>query len=257
MSDDERLPLDGKAALAALQAHTPARIALGRAGAGQRTQTHLTFQLDHARARDAVHDALPVGELAQTLAARGWPVLAARSSAETRTDYLRRPDLGRRLDSASAKALSAPHVPSDIAIILADGLSATAVTINAVPLLDELSPMLTEGWSLAPIVLVEQGRVAIGDDIAEHLSCRLVIMLIGERPGLSAADSLGCYVTWSPRVGTIDANRHCISNIRPGGLSASDAARQIHAVVANAFRHELTGVRLNAVLSAANRPLIT
>ncbi|MBY0611741.1 MAG: ethanolamine ammonia-lyase subunit EutC [Beijerinckiaceae bacterium] len=257
MSDDQKLPLDGRAALSALQAHTPARIALGRAGAGQRTQTHLTFQLDHARARDAVHDALPVTELAQTLTARGWPVLTARSRATTRTDYLRRPDLGRRLDAASTEALSVPRVPSDVAIVLADGLSATAVTANAVPLLDELGPALTGNWSLAPIVLVEQGRVAIGDDIAEHLGCQLVIMLIGERPGLSAADSLGCYVTWSPRVGTIDANRHCISNIRPGGLSASDAARQIHAVVANAFRHEVTGVRLNTVLSAASRPLVT
>ena len=238
--------------VSALQPFTPARVALGRAGSGQLTGTHLQFQLDHACARDAVHDRLPIDELAQLLRQRGWRTLKAHSKAKDRSEYLRRPDLGRMLSEECAQLLSVPHVASEIGIVVADGLSASAVAINLPPLLDELR-QLHDNYRVGPLVLVEQGRVAIGDEIGERLGCQMIIMLIGERPGLSAADSLGAYLTWHPRVGTIDANRHCISNIRPAGLTAAEAAGRISNLITHAFKYRKTGVRLNAELAALSQ----
>lgn len=238
-----------------LRAFTPARIGLGRVGTGLPTAASLTFALDHARARDAVHSALDFDGLAATLQGQGWSTVQVKSAARDRTEYLRRPDLGRTLAEADVRTLAAlANGPVDVAIVAVDGLSATAVAENLAPLTQALRPLLAEaGLRVGPVVLVEQGRVAIGDRIGELLGARLVILLVGERPGLSAADSLGCYLTHAPRTGTMDSARNCISNIRTAGLPPAAAARQIIGLVADALRHGATGVRLNDLRAAAPR----
>jgi ethanolamine ammonia-lyase small subunit len=238
--------------LLALRRFTPARIGVGRAGSGQLTATSLHFMLDHARARDAVHAALDFEALGKSLRERGWSVVRVRSAAGDRTEYLRRPDLGRRLSPIGSPVFEEGMRGSDVAIVAADGLSALAVETNLVPVLDHLRPLvLARNRTIGPLIVVEQGRVAIGDEIGQLLGARLVVVLIGERPGLSAADSLGAYITWQPRIGTMDSNRNCISNIRPEGLSPEAAAAQIIEVTEQAFVHEVTGVRLNDLRSAA------
>ena len=208
--------------------------------------------LDHARARDAVHSALAFEFIGETLRARGWNVRHAHSAAGDRAVYLRRPDLGRRLSSSGRHVLADHTSGGDVAIVAADGLSASAIETNLLPLLDYLRPrLLARPFAVAPLVLVEQGRVAIGDEIGELLGVKLVVVLIGERPGLSAADSLGAYITWRPQVGTMDSNRNCISNIRPAGLAPAEAALQIIDVIEQAFAYATTGVRLNELRSAA------
>jgi ethanolamine ammonia-lyase small subunit len=242
--------------LARLRPFTPARIALGRAGTALPTAAHLRFALDHARARDAVHAAFDTQAFAAWLATRGWPAMTTRSAARDRAEYLRRPDLGRRLAASARDAFPAVTAPADVALIAADGLSATALATNLPALLDALIPALAAAQlAVAPVVLVEQGRVAIGDEIGALLGARVAVVLIGERPGLSAPDSLGCYVTWNPAVGTPDAARHCISNIRPGGMAPPDAARAILALVQDAIRWEATGVAL-ARLRDASYPAV-
>ena len=232
--------------LARLRQFTPARIALGRAGTGVPTTASLQFMLDHAKARDAVHRALDFAQLGEAVAARGWRVAHVRSAAQNRAEYLRRPDLGRRLANEARPTLEALAGDPDVAIVAADGLSATAIAINLQPLLDHLMPgLLAAKRAVGPIVLVEQGRVAVGDEIGEILGAKLVLLLVGERPGLSAADSLSCYVTWDPRVGTMDSARHCVSNIRSAGLPVADAAEQIVRLVNNAFFYRATGIKLN------------
>jgi ethanolamine ammonia-lyase small subunit len=245
--------------LAPLRRFTPARIGLGRAGSGQLTATNLQFMLDHARARDAVHAALDFEALGQSLRERGWSVVRVRSAASDRTEYLRRPDLGRRLSATGRSVFEDWMQGSDLVIVAADGLSALSVEINLLPVLDCLRPLLlARGHSIGPLVLVEQGRVAIGDEVGELLDAKLTVVLIGERPGLSAADSLGAYVTWRPRIGTMDSSRNCISNIRPAGLSPEEAAAQSIDVIEQAFAHETTGVRLNDLRSLApSVPVIT
>jgi ethanolamine ammonia-lyase small subunit len=237
--------------LSALRRFTPARIGLGRAGSGQLTATSLQFMLDHARARDAVHAALDFEALGASLRKRGWSVVGARSAARDRTEYLRRPDLGRRLSATGCPVFEGMQ-ECDVAIVAADGLSALAIETNLVAVLDCLRPLLlARRYSIGPLVLVEQGRVAIGDEIGQLLDARLVVVLIGERPGLSAADSLGAYITWRPRIGAMDSSRNCISNIRPEGLSPGAAAAQMIDVIEQAFAHEMTGVRLNDLRSVA------
>ncbi len=232
--------------LARLRRFTPARIGLGRAGSGQLTATGLQFMLDHARARDAVHAALDFDSIGQALQERGWEVVHVRSAAGDRTEYLRRPDLGRRLSPAGRGAIMNQSQGSDIAIVAADGLSALAIDFNLLPVLDCLRPLLAaRRLTIAPIVLVEQGRVAIGDEIGELLDAKLAVVLLGERPGLSSADSLGAYVTWRPRVGRMDSSRNCISNIRAAGLPPEEAASQIDDLIGGAFMHSATGVSLN------------
>jgi ethanolamine ammonia-lyase small subunit len=232
-----------------LRAMTPARVGLGRTGVSQQTRDVLSFQLAHARARDAVHAQLDAAALAASLssintAMVGGPVLQLHSSAPDRSVYLQRPDLGRTLDEPSRQDLSLlPSAPCDLALIVADGLSALAVERHVVQLLEELLPRLAD-WQLAPICIVEQGRVAIGDEIGLALQAQISVVLIGERPGLSSPDSLGTYITWDPRPGRSDAERNCISNIRSEGLSYKEADDQIMSCLMTARRRQLTGVAL-------------
>jgi len=252
----------------ALRRFTTARIALGHTGVSQPTSAQLDFQLAHARARDAVHQALDTAALAQALAA-AWPGLPAplllHSAAENRNVYLQRPDLGRRLDAPSTALLAARGAgPCDLAIVVADGLSALAVMQNAAPLLEALQARLAaERWTLAPLTIVEQGRVAIGDEAGELLGARLVVVLIGERPGLSSPDSMGLYLTWGPRVGLTDERRNCISNVRPAGLGHDEAATKLHYLLGQARSRQLTGVGLkdetggaDAVAAGGRRPFL-
>lgn len=231
-----------------LRALTPARIALGRAGTSLPTKAHLEFQLAHARARDAVHDALDVSLVTEALRAVGIESLAVRSAAGPRDRYLQRPDLGRRLDGESRAQLERKFVsagPVDAVFVLGDGLSARAVHRHAAALLAHLRPrLMAEGWSLAPAVLAEQARVALGDEIGTLLHARLAVVLIGERPGLSSPDSLGAYLTWDPRPGRTDANRNCVSNIRPEGLTYSSASDKLHYLMSEARRRRLSGIGL-------------
>jgi len=225
-----------------LRAITPARVGLGRTGVSLETRDLLDFQRAHAQARDAVHARLEAAALAASIAEMtGGSVLRLHSAAVDRATYLQRPDLGRKLDEASRASLH----PGDweLALVVADGLSALAVERHVPPLLRELLPLL-EGWSLAPITVVEQGRVAIGDEIGAALGVQLSVVLIGERPGLSSPDSLGAYITWDPRPGRTDAERNCISNIRAEGLSYSQAAAQLGFYLTEARRRQLTGIAL-------------
>jgi ethanolamine ammonia-lyase small subunit len=240
------------AALAArLRALTPARVGLGRTGGSQHTRDLLDFQLAHAQARDAVHARLESGALVRTIgeimdgrSQSRVEVLRLHSAAVDRATYLQRPDLGRKLDEASRNVLAGlPGGSSDLALIVADGLSALAVERHAPQLLEELLPLL-ESCRLAPVCVVEQGRVAIGDEIGAALDAELSVVLIGERPGLSSPDSLGAYITWRPRPGRTDAERNCISNIRAEGLSYGQAANQLCFYLAEARRRQLTGVGL-------------
>jgi len=222
-----------------LRALTQARVLLGRAGQGLPTRALLDFQLDHARARDAVHTTFAPRRVA---AALGRPVIEVRSQAADRHDYLRRPDLGRLLHPDDMAKL--PATGDTLAIIVADGLSATAVHAHAAPLVSALLARLA-GWRIAPIVLARQGRVALGDAIGAALGVELAVMLIGERPGLSAPDSLGAYLTWQPRPGRQDSERNCVSNIRPPhGLGYDAAADTIVQLLVAARRLRLTGVSL-------------
>ena len=230
---------------ARLRSLTPARVGLGRTGASQLTCDLLEFQQAHAQARDAVLARMEAAALATTIETiSGASVLLLRSKAADRPTYLQRPDLGRMLDAPSEKTLAdLPRNQSNLAIIVADGLSALAVERHAPPLLQELLPRLEE-WNLAPICVVEQARVAIGDAIGNALEVQLSIVLIGERPGLSSPDSLGAYITWQPRPGRTDAERNCISNIRAEGLSYAQAAAQLVFYLTEARRRELTGIAL-------------
>jgi ethanolamine ammonia-lyase small subunit len=226
---------------------TPARIALGRAGTSLPTGAHLAFQLAHARARDAVHHVANLEEVAVRLAAAGLhPVLVA-TTVPDRATYLRRPDLGRRLSAEGREALAGLARPGgcDLALVIADGLSGFAVERHAAPLAEIVAARLTAlGWSLAPIVIVRQARVAVGDEIGALLGARLLALLIGERPGLSSPDSLGAYLTFEPRPGRSDAERNCVSNIRPEGLPLQAAADKICWLLTEARRRRLTGVHL-------------
>ncbi|MGB7267326.1 MAG: ethanolamine ammonia-lyase subunit EutC [Terracidiphilus sp.] len=229
---------------ARLRALTPARVGLGRTGVSMETSDLLDFQRCHAMARDAVHARLESAALAAALAElTGGEVLRLHSAAADRTAYLQRPDLGKQLDEASRKLLAAAGSAGELALILSDGLSALAVERHAAPLMVELLPRLNS-WRLAPVCVVEQGRVAIGDEIGEALGAEIAIVLIGERPGLSAPDSLGAYITWQPRPGRTDAERNCISNIRAEGLNYAQAAAQLAFILAEARRLQLTGVAL-------------
>lgn len=218
---------------------TRARIGLGRAGDGLPTTALLDFQQAHALARDAVHGHVDFAALAAELAP--VPTLRVRSAAGDRTTYLRRPDLGRKLDEASGAVL--PKGAWDVAFVIGDGLSAAAVMDHAVPTLTAVLDRLA-GWTVAPVVLAEQARVALGDDVGARLGARLVAVLIGERPGLSVANSLGIYLTWEPRIGRMDSERNCISNIHADGLSYATAADKLHWLLTEARARRLTGVGL-------------
>jgi ethanolamine ammonia-lyase small subunit len=238
---------------AGLRAATPARIGLGRSGAGLPTAAHLDFQLAHARARDAVHSKFDAARIAKEIGAAGLQPLQLQSAAGDRATYLRRPELGRHLAAQSREILSAqPPAPTNMVFIIGDGLSATAVNANAVPLLlATIAGLGDPPLHIGPVAIVEGARVAIGDEIGGILGAAVAAILIGERPGLSAADSLGVYVTWQPMPGTVDAQRNCISNIRPEGLPIPQAAEQLAALLTAARRHRMTGVELGARLASA------
>ena len=221
-----------------LRAATNARIGLERAGDALRTRDVLAFQLAHGRARDAVHAPLDVEALAAALP--GEPVVV-RSRAPDRETYLRRPDLGRRLDPACLPRLTAGD--HDLVFVVADGLSATAVQRHAAALVFASLARL-EGWRVAPIVIATQARVALGDEIAACLGARLCAMVIGERPGLTVADSLGIYLTWEPRIGRRDSERNCLSNIHPAGLGPEAASAKLAWLLREARARRLTGVGL-------------
>jgi ethanolamine ammonia-lyase small subunit len=230
-----------QAAREALRRYTPARIALERTGVSLATRPLLDFQLAHARARDAVHAAIDVRMLCDELRRCGLAALALESQATDRATYLRRPDLGRALRGSSLALLSPGAY--DVVFVIADGLSALAVERHALQLLRAMMPLIP-GWRLAPVCVVEQGRVAVGDAIGEALHARLAVVLIGERPGLSSPDSLGAYITWNPRRGRKDAERNCISNIREEGLSYAAAASRLHYYLQQASSLEMTGLGL-------------
>jgi ethanolamine ammonia-lyase small subunit len=236
-----------------MRAATPARIGLARAGASIATREHLAFQLAHARARDAVHEPFDPGALADRLRERSLGVVRLHSAAADRHTYLARPDLGRRLDDTSRTRMAAIARGYDLAFVLADGLSAPAVASHAVPLLDETLPQLRrQDWRIGPVAIVEQGRVAIGDEIGHLLDAALVCVLIGERPGLTSPDSLGAYLTWGPAPGRTDAERNCLSNIRPAGMACTEAARRLLYLCTQARLRRCTGVMLKDETPSAN-----
>jgi len=235
---------------APLKRFTSARIGLPRAGASVGTPELLSFQLAHARARDAVLHAWDLEACSRELDAAGIPHCSVRSRVDDRATYLRRPDLGRQLDDASLAELRSlrPTPPPDVAIVLCDGLSATAAQAHGVrtlrALLDGVSRRKLQA---APVVLVRNGRVALSDVIGEALGARAAVIVIGERPGLSAADSLGLYLTFGPKRGNSDAQRNCISNVRaPGGLPPPEAAEQLCALLGRALEQGVSGVALKA-----------
>ena len=242
-----------------LRRFTPARIGLGRAGISLPTAAQLDFQLAHAQARDAVHRPLDVQALRAEIEALGLATVPLHSAATTRAGYLQRPDLGRQLGTASRQQLEALRAERraqgvrayDLAFAVVDGLSALAVQRHTAPLLTEVLALLdgpaAEGaprWTIAPVAVVEQGRVAVGDGIGELLDSQIVVVLIGERPGLSSPDSLGLYLTWAPQPGRHDAERNCISNVRPEGLGYRDAAVRLVYLLEQARSRRLTGVGL-------------
>ncbi len=213
-----------------LRRFTPARVGLGRVGNALPTAAHLAFQAAHAAARDAVHAELDIAALQADLPR---PALVVHSAAADRRTYLVRPDLGRRL----AGVPKIPPQPCSLAIVICDGLSAVAVQRHAASVVAALN-------EAGPIVIAIQGRVAIGDDIAACLQADAVLVLIGERPGLSTPDSLGAYLTWKPRIGHTDAERNCVSNIRPEGLSPAAAAHKLRWLIAQMRARQLTGIAL-------------
>ena len=252
----DRHPLVTTAPWDSLKRFTDARIALGRAGHSLPTQAHLNFQLAHAQARDAVHLPFDAQGITSALHAMGLQSISLHSAAPDRYTYLQRPDLGRRLSAASLAQLhgaaggaaEADGGAFDIAFAIVDGLSALAVHQNATALLGatlaRLQTDAVQPWSVAPIALVQQGRVAVGDEVGQTLKARMVVVMIGERPGLSSPDSMGLYITWAPAVGLSDAQRNCISNVRPAGLSVDAAADKLVYLMQQARQRRLSGVGL-------------
>ncbi|MFM7416579.1 MAG: ethanolamine ammonia-lyase subunit EutC [Alphaproteobacteria bacterium] len=224
-----------------LRRFTDARVALGRVGNALPTAAHLDFQEAHARARDAVWSSLDVAQLGVAFGPLGLAIHHVTSQAEERRRYLLRPDLGRKLQEGT----TVPKAKGSIALVVADGLCARGVQQQAPALLAALVPALgMAGFTPGAIIIAEQARVALGDDIAEAMEAAAVVVLIGERPGLSATDSMGLYLTWAARRGSNDAMRNCISNIRPGGLGADAAAAKALWLLVEARKLGATGVAL-------------
>ncbi|MEA1030699.1 ethanolamine ammonia-lyase subunit EutC [Pseudomonas sp. FP1154] len=245
----DKKPVDPQNPWLNLRNLTPARIALGRTGTSLPTSAQLDFQYAHAQARDAVHLAFDHEGIRAQLTERGRESLLLHSAASDRNSYLQRPDLGRRLDEASVQILedyAAAHPGGvDLAIVVADGLSALAVHRHTLPFLARLEEQTAaDGWSTSPVILVEQGRVAVADEVAQRLGAKMSVILIGERPGLSSPDSLGLYFTYNPKVGLTDAYRNCISNVRLEGLSYGMAAHRLIYLMREACRRQLSGVNL-------------
>jgi ethanolamine ammonia-lyase small subunit len=242
-----------------LKQFTSARIALGRAGNSIPTNEQLGFQLDHARAIDAVHKALDVqqlvGQLSQSKVLRemisALPTVVS-SKATDRMTYLQRPDFGRQLNEASWQLLvdsrAENNKPYDLAIVIADGLSSTAIQRHALPVIEKVVEKLAMTkkhiWSIAPLTIITQGRVASGDDVGECLKAKITMILIGERPGLTSPDSMGIYITWNPKRGTKDSSRNCISNIRPEGLGYEEASDKVLYLLSESIKLHTSGITL-------------
>jgi ethanolamine ammonia-lyase small subunit len=225
---------------------TPARVGLGRAGASMPTKALLEFTLDHARARDAVHAAFDVSAIMRGLNDLGLQAFDVASCARDRKDYLRRPDLGRMLDPASQRLL-ATHTEGScqLAIVIGDGLSPAAVNAHAIEVVRSLVPRLAaDGIEIGHAVVASGARVALGDEIGAILGTRMIVMLIGERPGLSASDSLGAYLTFAPRIGVTDEKRNCVSNIHRSGLGYDEAAFRMAWLIREALARGVSGVAL-------------
>jgi len=250
MTEDAPRPAAGATAdpWGFLRGFTDARIALGRAGGSVPTHALLEFQLAQAQARDAVHRDLDIDTLYDRIESKGWPALRLHSAASDRRAFVQRPDLGRILDEPSKSALEkrrSAGTRCDVAFVLAEGLSAIALERHAVPLLEQVLPRLIEGaWHIAPLCLVQQGRVAIADEIGALLEADLSVILIGERPGLSSPDSLGIYLTWDPLPGRSNAQRNCISNVRPQGLDYALAGHKLLHLMRAARTLRRSGVEL-------------
>ncbi len=239
-----------------LSRFTEARIALGRAGSSLPTRPLLQFAADHAMARDAIHTAFDTHSMARMLADSGVPTLIAHSQATTRAEYLRRPDLGRVLDQPSRAVLAPAELipPHRLCVVIADGLSPLAPMRNALPLLEHLRPGLA-GWSLDAVILATEARVALADEIGHIRGAEATLILLGERPGLKSADSLGVYMTYSPQPGRTNAERNCVSNIRAGGLAPAVAAARLLRLLAGARTLGASGVCLKEEASLAQIPL--
>ena len=238
-------PLELSSVWSRLREFTPARIGVAPTGVSQPTGAHLEFQWDHAQARDAVGALLDTARLSADLADLGLETILLHSEAADRSEYIQRPDLGRRLSAHSSEMLLGERGGWDVVFVIADGLSATAANRHSAPLLSAVLPALQEsGWRIGPAALIEQGRVAVGDAVAEALRAALVVVLIGERPGLTTPDSLGVYLTWRPRGAVADSRRNCLSNIRPEGLSYPLAAARLLYLMRESRRRELSGVDL-------------
>jgi ethanolamine ammonia-lyase small subunit len=253
-----KTPAPPSGSLERLRELTPARVGLGRAGASMPTEALLGFTLDHARARDAVHAAFDHAGLVAGLNGLGLQPVQLSSQARNRRDYLRRPDLGRMLDPASRDVLAGQRGSGDqLAIVIGDGLSPAAVNVHAVELVRHLAPRLAEaGIPIGHAVVAAGARVALGDEIGAILGTRMMVMLIGERPGLSAPDSLGVYLTYAPRIGLTDAERNCVSNIHGAGLSYEEAAVKIAWLVREGMARQITGVALKDESGGATAPRI-
>lgn len=220
---------------------------MGRVGSSLPTKEVLDFGAAHALARDAVHLPLDVGALDASIQSLGFSAIRVHSKAQSRQTYLLRPDLGRRLDDKSKQTLeeNGQSNCADLIFVIGDGLSSIAIQRHAAPLLAEIQKYIPESWSVGPVVIAEQARVALADEIGEIMGAQMVAMLIGERPGLSSPDSLGIYLTYAPKVGRSDAERNCISNVRPEGLQYSAAANKLIWLASEAMKLKLTGVGLN------------
>lgn len=243
MSNKQQLNLDP---WQQLKTFTCARIAIGRVGSSLPTKEVLDFGLSHAMARDAVHLALDIDVLEADIKAQQFSTIKVKSMATDRATYLLRPDWGRRLSEQSLTALTQhkPAKPIDFLIVVGDGLSSLAVARHVAPLLAEMRNHLPRDWSTGHVVIASQARVAIGDEIGQALNAKIVAMLIGERPGLSSPDSLGIYLTYNPKLGLSDADRNCISNVRPEGLQYAAAAKKLVWLAKEAMRLKVTGVAL-------------
>lgn len=248
--DDDTPPAADASFWSELRRFTPARIGLGRSGVALPTREVLAFGWAHAQARDAVHTPLDHDLLERDLRQAGFDVRQVGSCAPDRATYLRRPDLGRQLDPKD-RAVLGQVAPTDVALVVGDGLSSLAVQRHAVPLLTALREQLATELTCSPVVVARQARVAIGDDIGEQLRARVAVVLVGERPGLSSPDSLGIYLTHGPRRGRHDAQRNCISNVRPEGLPVGIAARKLAWHIGQALQRGFTGVGLKDESDAA------
>ncbi len=257
ISASEPSPANETHPLSQLRRFTPARIALGRTGNSLPTKELLELSAAQAMARDAVHMPFDTQSFADQLSAAKLKSIKVHSAATDRTIYLRRPDLGRKLDQLSRTRLAELRLPatSELVFIIADGLSAIAPQRYAVPLIHAALALL-QGWQIGPIIIAEEARVALGDEIGQLLGAEITVTLIGERPGLSALDSLGIYLTYAPKPGRTDAERNCISNVREEGTSPDQAAQTLHYLLTRSRQLKLSGIQLKDESDLPSRKLL-